>query len=633
MKTLSLLLALSTTACLTDAESLATDESEVINGDVVNPENTGIVKLTTNRALCSSALLENRWLVTAAHCVDTFFDHAFGGDGQIQVPYYAEVEGTSIAVDGVGRQVVAGLSGGKFFLARFKLDNTGTLDPYFGPAGGRIVTDITSSTSEQIVDVAIDSQQRIVAVGNAKVYGIDVIAVARYFQDGTLDYTFGPGGSGLVVTNITASSVETAHGVAIDSANRIYVAARAQVNGENQLAVLRYTPSGVLDMQFDGNGIRIDDIFTGDQDVNGIAIDGAGRPVIVGQLQILSDSVTDGVFVARYTTAGQLDKTFGGGDGVALGGRSNYAGNALAIDSAGRIVVVADTSSGWQFNVVRFTAAGAVDTSFGSNGWASFIPKYTQRANASTIAVDTAGRIVVGGAVLDQGAWKFALGRFTASGAADRTYDRDGSISSFGVDGYNRAMQAVAVDLALDANNNVFVAYDGGTQFGVARVLASFTSRPAPSDMRATMGSQSAAALRVYRHPTLDVALVELATPLAMSGNATTFEFQGFHTGTPSSLVGKTLHCYGYGWGANDGSGSGTLRSAKLETVRATSTEIELGLNDRDQMLSHGDSGGPCYYNSGTRWYLASVTSYGSAASIHNLHTSAFASWANAIRN
>ena len=140
-------------------------------------------------------------------------------------------------------------------------------------------------------------------------------------------------------------------------------------------------------------------------------------------------------------------------------------------------------------------------------------------------------------------------------------------------------MQAVGVDLALDANGNAFLAYDGGAQFGVARVLASFTNRPARADLRAKMGSQNVAALRVVRHPTLDVALVELASPLAMSGNSTTFEFQGFHTALPSSLVGKSLVCYGYGIVATDNSGVGTLRTATLETIEATATEIEL----RDQ--------------------------------------------------
>src|SRR6185503_912253 len=71
--------------------------------------------------------------------------------------------------------------------------------------------------------------------------------------------------------------------------------------------------------------------------------------------------------LARYTTTGTPDTSFGGGTGVVtvnLGG--NEYGRSVAIQPDGKLVVVGLTSQ--DSLVARFQPDGALDTGFGSGG-------------------------------------------------------------------------------------------------------------------------------------------------------------------------------------------------------------------------------------------------------------------------
>src|SRR5437879_772843 len=103
-------------------------------------------------------------------------------------------------------------------------------------------------------------------------------------------------------------------------------------------------------------------------DLGAVALDSSGRIVVAGSTY---NGTNYDVAVVRYTTSGSLDTTFGGGGKVTTPmGTSNDEGQAVAIDSSGRIVV-----AGYSFNgtnkdvaVVRYTASGGLDTTFGSGG-------------------------------------------------------------------------------------------------------------------------------------------------------------------------------------------------------------------------------------------------------------------------
>ena len=71
-------------------------------------------------------------------------------------------------------------------------------------------------------------------------------------------------------------------GLVLDSAGRIYVAyTRWILGGGYDLAIFRLTTGGALDTTFDGDGIRTIE-FGGTDNANAVAIDSAGRIIVVG---------------------------------------------------------------------------------------------------------------------------------------------------------------------------------------------------------------------------------------------------------------------------------------------------------------------------------------------------------------
>ena len=75
----------------------------------------------------------------------------------------------------------------------------------------------------------------------------------------------------------------------------------------------------------------------------------------------------------RFSTGGVLDTTFGTNGVVksSISAASPYGGilNALVIDSSGRIIVGGFTTGPYKFLLARYTSAGVLDNTFGSSGY------------------------------------------------------------------------------------------------------------------------------------------------------------------------------------------------------------------------------------------------------------------------
>jgi uncharacterized delta-60 repeat protein/uncharacterized repeat protein (TIGR01451 family) len=399
---------------------------------------------TLRRALACAALAATLMLLptAAALGVVTLPTGPFGTTGVKTT----DIEGTddggyALALQPDGKIVVGGYavnnSGDKdFALVRYNYD--GTLDTTFG-AGGKVTTDF-NGTSDRIWAVTLQSDGKIVAAGEtvSSVFaGTNDIAIARYNgTDGSLDLTFG--GTGKVTTDHGGGANNSAYAVTMSGTN-IVVAGTENVSGNLDFMVARYTTAGLLDPTFGTLGVATTGFSGGNDVARAVAIDSGGNVVVGGYASNGSD---DDFAIARFTSGGALDTTFVGGLGKAaldiFGGSADQA-FALAITPtgaphAGSIVLAGSaynpSTGNKDFALVRYTSAGALDSTFGSGGIQT-----TDFVNSPDVAqsvyVRSDGFVVAGGfSRYSASSDDFALARYNATGAPDTTFNGTGRLTT-----------------------------------------------------------------------------------------------------------------------------------------------------------------------------------------------------------
>jgi uncharacterized delta-60 repeat protein len=319
-------------------------------------------------------------------------DTSFSTDGMVMTDIGGSTDyGGGVVVDSAGRVIVAGYSdnGSTYDFAVVRYTSAGVLDTSFG-TDGKVTTAIGTSNDGGYA-VVVDSAGRIVVAGSSDNGSDDDFAVVRYTSSGVLDTSFGTGGK---VTTDIGSSSDTGLAVAVDSAGRIVVAGYSYNGSDLDFAVVRYTSAGVLDTTFGTDGKLTTAIGTGND--YGLAVDSAGKIVVAGHSNNGSD---EDIAVVRYTSSGVLDTTFGTDGKVTTAiGTSYDTGQTVAVDSDDRIVVAGSSYNGSDndFAVVRYTSSGVLDTTFGTGG------KVTTAIGSGSdsgrgVVVDSAGRIVVAG--------------------------------------------------------------------------------------------------------------------------------------------------------------------------------------------------------------------------------------------
>lgn len=266
---------------------------------------------------------------------------AFPAGGFVRTDVAGRDDGANaVAVQSDGKIVAAGFAQTSaidvdFALVRYNPD--GTLDTTFG--GDGIVTTDLGNESEAATGVAIQSDGKIVAVGDTG----ENIGLARYLPNGALDQTFG--GTGTVVSDLGFDDV--ANGVAITSGGTILIAGTRlgpHVNLDPYVA--SYGPNGKLNLGFGDFGVADTDLSGGDDSGDDLVLDPAGGIVVVGTA---SSSTVSDMALVRYKLDGTLDNSLttdfhGAGD----------FGHALAVDPLGGIVEAGTISNGEnEFGLIR----------------------------------------------------------------------------------------------------------------------------------------------------------------------------------------------------------------------------------------------------------------------------------------
>lgn len=178
-----------------------------------------------------------------------------------------------------------------------------------------------------------------------------------------------------------------------------------------------------------------------------IAVDGKGRIVIAGYW---AHMVTAQPVVARFEPDGTLDSSFGENGIVALRWGLSYSwsySDGVAIDSAGRIVLggtVARGSFNYDFAVGRLLEDGSPDPSFGNDGLLT-IDSGSEGDSGTALAIDGEGRILLGGTTERLRETERAVAiRVTPDGSLDPSFGA-GGIATVGF-GERSSAEAIAVE-------------------------------------------------------------------------------------------------------------------------------------------------------------------------------------------
>jgi len=235
-----------------------------------------------------------------------------------------------------------------------------------------------------------------------------------------------------------------------------------------------YGQAGTLDPTFGENGIAINSFGTN-------PVEGLDSLQSQSDGKILALVVSGANEVVRFTTAGALDTTFGT-DGVAP--LIDGAGVSMMLQSNGQIVLagVVSNSSGSFLAVQRLNVNGTQDTSFGKGGLALASLGGRALGVGEVVLVQPNGAILVGAQLEPTGRrqpFQTMLARFTSTGALDASFGSGGISVATGSSG--------CTALALLASGDYLVASaQAVAEFSPAgNVLSAIT----PSTLVASNGS------------------------------------------------------------------------------------------------------------------------------------------------
>ncbi len=381
--------------------------------------------------------------------------------------------------------------------------------------------------------------------GVTAVAGIGQVTVAWMFVPGAASYNLywstssGAGTSGSKLTGVASPFT---HFNLVNGTPYYYVVTALSSTGESpasaQVSATPFAPPvppptpppppppGTLDFGFNGTGVvafNIASPFASTSD-RGTAVvtDSFNRPVLLGTATYTPTGAQHQA-ISRWTASGTPDMGFGTTPNAsvepnAVGGLNPLGGNsnspvAMAQDGSGRLYVLSNGANALlsQFGMVlwRFLPSGVLDTGFGGGG---FMPIFNSiggtQAGGTALAVDSRGRIVVGGYMFDVSARQYAtVWRFNNNGTVDSDFGPNSNgisvqtafgpfgtsaLPSVAIGGFGTPTDIVA-SLVIDNQDRIVIAgttESGASTFGnfIARLSAGTVGVPGSGGLDGTFG-------------------------------------------------------------------------------------------------------------------------------------------------
>ena len=287
------------------------------------------------------------------------------------------------------------------------------------------------------------------------------VGVSGFLGTGSSDGGFGTGGSSTIAVP-GAVSLDTVDSLA-DAQDRTLVVGYAAIAGGSQMFVARFTPTGMPDTTFSGDGVKTISFTKGDSYGYGIAVRG-DKIAISGEVYTSGSSVADPA-VVRLDDTGRLDPAFGSGGRKLYEIDDGFAGDdwAYRIQPVrhGRFVLAGGvtTAQGFSTLVMRIRADGHLDTSFRGGG--AFITNLHKGDDDYTTGLERdGGKLVLG---IGGDTTKPTFMRLRSDGSRDATFGSNGVVR------FSKTFDVTA--LTVDGNHRV-IATSYSSSLPVIRVKA-----------------------------------------------------------------------------------------------------------------------------------------------------------------
>jgi uncharacterized delta-60 repeat protein len=407
-------------------------------------------------------------------------DVSFGTDGSFRTNLggtYDWAYATAIQPD--GRILAAGVSNAQgthdFAVARYTVDRD--LDPTFGANGVSLVD--FGDSYDWAYAMARQPDGKILVAGVSDASGSKDFALARLGPNGSLDTNFGNGG--LVTGQMRSLSADIIRGIALQPDGKIVVAGVTYddvvtPSPHGDFMVARFLPSGQPDLGFGIGGVMTTDFSNKTYDdayavnlqpdgkivLGGYTNSGSGPGVLFG---------ADQLALARYTSQGLLDPSFGqGGKLVFDGGSLDERILALTPAKDGSLFAGGYVNGEKRSDLLlaRITPDGQLEPGFGTTTRGFSINNLgTHSERVASLVLQPDGKVIAGGQTAVANHADFAIFRYDAHGLLDNTFGK-GGVASFDFGGREDRVHAVA----LQPDGKILAVGQSEADFALARFNA-----------------------------------------------------------------------------------------------------------------------------------------------------------------
>ena len=375
-------------------------------------------------------------------------DSTFNGNGRqtANAGNMYIMPGTGVGVQTNGKIVLAGctLMGTDYDFVVARFNENGSPDNSFG-TNGIVTTDINTS-DDYTGSVTIQSDDKIVLAGYSYLGSNQLFSLARYNRDGVADNNFGVAGK---LSGDYNQGNTRYNATAIQADGKVVVAGTTWNGLDNDFAIARYNTNGSVDLSFGDKG-KASTSFGGIEEAVAIVIQADGKIIVAGAS---TNNLNLNQFaVARYNTNGTLDNTFtnNGKQLVSAIGNADIC-KSVALQADGKIVLAGSTFTdlnydSCRFALVRLNSNGTPDNTFSDDGKqiTSFGDAYSA---ASSVAIQTDGKIVIAGRIYLNQQNNFAIARYNINGSLDNSFSNDGKQNNvFGAEDYFLESMAIQTD-------------------------------------------------------------------------------------------------------------------------------------------------------------------------------------------